>query len=232
MKQLIASALMLLTPALVLAQDASSTPAKPAAKAPAKTAAAAKAEGTKPAAKAPAKSTKAAASKSEEAKSTKVAKAKPQSSRAQLKSATNQVASGLIAAEAALSPAELAIAERVHTGHIPCELGASVNIEADPKSPGYFQVAGKGFHYRMTPVSTSTGAVRLEDAQAGAVWIQIANKSMLMNQKLGQRLADECMSPQQVAVTESIRKNPQPSLLDSPAAAAATAPAAAEAPAK
>ena len=70
-------------------------------------------------------------------------------------------------------------------------------------------MAGKGFHYRMSPVATSTGAVRLEDQKEGAVWIQIANKSMLMNQKLGQRLADECMSPQQVAVTESIRKNPQ-----------------------
>ncbi|WCM94935.1 hypothetical protein M5C99_09595 [Acidovorax sp. NCPPB 2350] len=232
MKNLAASALLLLAPALVMAQDAPASTTKPAA---AKTAtkATAKAEGSsaaKPAAKA-----KTAASKASESKSTTVAKAKPQSSRAQLKSATNQVASGLIAAEAALSPAELAIAERVHTGHIACELGASVDIAADPKSPGYFHVAGKGFNYRMTPVATSTGAVRLEDAKAGAVWIQIANKSMLMNQKLGQRLADECMSPQQVAVTESIRKNPQPGLLDAPAPAApaaATAPAAAEAPAK
>jgi hypothetical protein len=32
-------------------------------------------------------------------------------------------------------------------------------------------------------VATSTGTVRLEDKQAGAVWLQIANKSMLMNQK-------------------------------------------------
>lgn len=231
MKQLIASALMVLTPALVMAQDAA--PAKPAAKAAAKAEPAKKSEARKPAAK----STQAAkSSSSKEAKKaapTQVAKARPQSSRAQLKSATNQVASGLIAAEAALSPAELDIAQRVHTGHIPCELGASVNIEADPKSPGYFQVAGKGFHYRMSPVATSTGAVRLEDQKEGAVWIQIANKSMLMNQKLGQRLADECMSPQQVAVTESIRKNPQPGLLDAPAPAPAAAAApAAEAPAK
>ena len=41
---------------------------------------------------------------------------------------------------------------------------------------------------------------------------------MLMNQKLGQRMADECMSPQQFTVAEGFKKNPPPSLLDSPAA--------------
>ncbi|WP_019701955.1 hypothetical protein [Paracidovorax oryzae] len=236
MKQIVASALLLLSPVLVMAQDAAPAPAKPAPKAAAK---AAPAKDSKEAKKPAAKSTQSAkaAPAKDARKPVHVAKAHPQSSRAQLKSATNQVASGLIAAEAALSPAELEIAQRVHTGHIPCELGASVNIEADPKSPGYFEVAGRNFHYRMTPVATSTGAVRLEDQKAGAVWIQISNKSMLMNQKLGQRLADECMSPQQVAVSETIRKNPQPSLLDAPAPApaAAAAPAAApaaEAPAK
>jgi hypothetical protein len=68
--------------------------------------------------------------------------------------------------------------------------------------------------YRMSPVATSTGAIRLEDQKNGAVWLQLANKSMLMNHKLGQRLADECMSPAQVIVAESIRKNPPPSVLE------------------
>jgi hypothetical protein len=77
-------------------------------------------------------------------------------------------------------------------------------------------VEGKGFKYRMTPVATSTGAVRLEDQKAGAVWLQIANKSMLMNQKLGQRMADECMSPEQVVVAEAIKKAPPPSVFDAP----------------
>lgn len=200
MKNLIASALMLLAPTLVLAQTATE---------PAKT-------GTKSAAKAksdaPAK--KAATAKARPSDKTAVAKAKPTSSRAQLKSATNQVASGLMAAEAALSPEELAIAERVYTGHIACELGAYVNVEADPASPGRFNVEGKGFKYRMTPVATTTGTVRLEDQRGGAVWLQIANKSMLMNQKIGQRLADECMAPQQVVVAEAIKKNPPRSVLE------------------
>ena len=143
-----------------------------------------------------------------------VAKAQPSSSRVQLQSLTGQVASGLIAAEAALSPAELDIAQRVHVGHIACELGAYVDVQADPAAPGHFNIEGKGFKYRMTPVVTSTGAVRLEDAKGGAVWLQIANKSMLMNQKIGQRLADECMSSEQIVVAEGFKRNPPPSVLD------------------
>lgn len=187
MKTFIASALMLLAPAFVLAQTPAPSAAKPA---------------TKATAKAPAKA------------AAKTAKAKPTSSRVQLKSATGQVAAGIMAAEAALSPDELAIAERVHVGHIACELGAHVTLKADPASPGRFDVEGKGFKYRMTPVATSTGAVRLEDQRGGAVWLQIANKSMLMNQRAGQRLADECMSPEQVVVAEAIKKNPPVSVLD------------------
>ncbi len=137
-------------------------------------------------------------------------------SRTDLKSAAKNVAAGIEAAEAALTPAELAIAERVHVGKLPCELGASVTLAADAKAPGYFDVQGKNFKYRMFPVATTTGAIRLEDQKAGAVWLQLANKSMLMNQKLGIRLADECMSPSQLAVAEALKLNPPASVLDAP----------------
>lgn len=189
------SAALLCTAPLALAQQAPATPAaakKPAAKTAPKPAAKA------PAAKAP----------------VKVAKAQPSSSRQQLKSAANQVAAGVRAADAALTPEQLAIAESVHTGTLPCELGAQVELTKDAASPGYFNLTGKGFRYRLHPVQTSTGAVRLEDPQDGAVWIQLANKSMLMDQKHGRRLADECASPAQVAVAEALKKNPPPSLLD------------------
>jgi len=212
MKSIIASALLLLAPAIALAQTAS---AQPAAKSESKAAAAKPAAKTAPktAAKSEAKPAKTAA-KEPAAKKAAVAKAEPTSSRTQLKSATNQVAAGIIAAEAALSPAELAIAERVHTGRMPCELGAFVTVTADPATPGHFHVEGKGFKYFMSPVATTTGTVRLEDQKGGAVWLQIANKSMLMNQKLGQRLDDECMSAEQVVVAEAIKKNPPVSVLE------------------
>ncbi|HEY0201935.1 MAG TPA: hypothetical protein VGC24_09600 [Burkholderiaceae bacterium] len=196
MKTILASLLLACSPALVLAQAAATAPADSKAK--------------------PTVIKKAALAKSA-AKSTKVAKVKPSASRTQLKSAAVNVAAGITAAEAALTPDELALAERVYVGHMPCELGAYVNVVADPKSPGYFDVEGKGFKYRMTPVATRTGAIRLEDEKSGAVWLQIANKSMLMNQKQGQRLADECMSPEQATVAEGFRRSPPPSLLETAA---------------
>jgi hypothetical protein len=109
---------------------------------------------------------------------------------------------------------ELAIAERIHQGLLPCELGASVRVEADAAKPGYFNVQGKGFRYRMHPVRTQTGTLRLEDKKAGAVWLQLANKSMLMDQKKGRRLLDDCAHPDQVAFAESMKTNPPPRLID------------------
>jgi len=162
------------------------------------------------------------------------AKKKPavSANRTNLKSAAKNVAAGIEAAEAALTPAELAIAERVQVGNLPCELGASVTLVQDAKAPGYFDMQGKNFKYRLFPVLTSTGAIRLEDQKAGAVWLQLANKSMLMNQKLGIRLADECMSPAQMVVAENLKINPLPSILDAPKPVATpTAIAAVEPPA-
>ena len=117
------------------------------------------------------------------------------------------------AAVPSLSP-ELLIAQQIHQGNLSCELGASVRVEADPRQPGFFHVHGKGFRYRMFPVQTSTGALRLEDKKAGAVWLQLANKSMLMDQKRGRRLADECAHPDQLAYAETMKTNPPPSLID------------------
>ena len=200
MKTLLASALIALVPSLVLAQAAPTAKSAPKSSTKAATESKTKSVAKKASAKSSTKTT--------------VAKVEPPSSRVQLRSATSQVASGLIAARTAVSPEELAIAERVYVGQIGCELGVTVSVIADPVAPGHFHVGGKGFKYHMAPVVTSTGTVRLEDPVGGAVWLQIANKSMLMNQKLGQRLADECMSPEQFQVAEAIKKTPPPSLLD------------------
>ena len=164
------------------------------------------------------KATKTAAAKSEKsekpAAKKKLAKPMVSASRTNLKSAAVNVAAGIQAAEAAMTPAELAIAERVQVGKIPCELGASVTLTADAKNPGYFNMHGKNFDFRMFPVPTSTGAIRLEDQKAGAVWLQLANKSMLMSQKLGIRLADECTTPTQLEVAQNLKLNPPASILD------------------
>ncbi|MCD2514492.1 hypothetical protein [Comamonas endophytica] len=195
MKSFIAS-FLLLAPVLALAAGTA-----PTSKAAAKPAATAKKAAAKPAAKA---ATKKPAQ----------AKGKSKAPVAAAAAAGAAGAAGAATVALALTPDELAIAERVHTGRIACELGAHVNVTPNQQHPGHFLVDGKGFRYEMVPVATTTGTVRLEDKAAGAVWLQIANKSMLMNQKLGQRLADECMSPEQFQVAEAIKKNPPPSVLD------------------
>ena len=118
------------------------------------------------------------------------------------------------APEIPMGELELDIAQRVHQGRLPCELGASVQVEPDRMHPGYFHVHSKGLRYRMHPVPTNTGAIRLEDRQAGAVWLQLANKSMLMDQRKGQRLADECAHPEQLAHAELMKDNPPPPLIE------------------
>ncbi len=121
-----------------------------------------------------------------------------------------------------LSEADLAVASHVFTGKVQCELGADVTVTADEKHPGFFSVSTKNVRYRMHPVESRTGAIRLEDPKAGAMWLQISNKSMLMNQKQGLRLADECQTTAQMAVAEEMKKNPPKSLFegaDAPTAA-------------
>ncbi len=197
MKRLIASTL-LLAPMLALAAPAAPKPS-----------------GVQVASKAPAK--KAAPKKAPPKKNRQVAK----SAAAATALAGAGVGGAALAAHAGtpapLDGKTLALADLVHTGQIGCELGKRVTVTRDEAYPGYFNVAGNGFNFHMSPVPTTTGAVRLEDTRAGAVWLQIANKSMLMNQKAGQRLADECMSPAQLQVAEAIKKNPLPNLLEGPA---------------
>lgn len=114
-----------------------------------------------------------------------------------------------------LSPIELEIARAVHVGTIRCELGASVTITPGRRE-GFFILATQNQRFRMHPTESRTGAIRLEDPKRGAMWLQLANKSMLMSQKLGKRLADECQSPQQIEVADAMKRNPPPSLLDAP----------------
>lgn len=121
-----------------------------------------------------------------------------------------------VLAPVVLSPEQMVVANKVLVGKINCELGATVLMTNDEHSPGRFFLDMGSKRYVMLPVVTSTGAVRLEEDSSGAVWLQLGNKSMLMNQKEGKRLADECMNPDQLLVAQALERNPQPGLLDAP----------------
>lgn len=220
MKRLIASTLLLAPVLALAAAPAATNPARAAApQTTAKAKAGSGAQAKPPAARRPAAQKPAAQKPAAQ-------KPAPQRNNARRAAAAGAAAGGVAGAAAAaagkgapaapapLDAQALALADLVHTGRIGCELGKHVNVVRDEAHPGYFKVTGSGFNFHMSPVPTSTGAIRLEDTRAGAVWLQIANKSMLMNQKAGQRLADECMSPAQLQVAEAIKKNPLPNLLE------------------
>lgn len=113
-----------------------------------------------------------------------------------------------------LAPELMAIASQIYTGRLQCELGEVVVLLPIQELPGRFQLTLKKQKYLMTPSLTPTGAVKLEDKKLGAFWIQLGNKSMLFNSKLGQRMADECQGPGQQAVAMRERVSPPPSLLE------------------
>ena len=113
-----------------------------------------------------------------------------------------------------LTDAELAIAQRVHTGRIQCELGADITVTADEKNPGFFNVSAGKQRYYMHPVESRTGAIRLEDGRAEAMMLQLGNKSMVLNQKLGQRVADDCQTAEQKQFAGQLESSGGPGLLD------------------
>jgi len=95
-------------------------------------------------------------------------------------------------ASAAKTPAVATLAKpaMLVTGSFKCELGNKVDVESDAKNGA--QLTWKGKKYAMTPVSTTTGAVRFENQSSGLVWIQIPAKSMLLNTRQGAQLANDC----------------------------------------
>ncbi len=79
-------------------------------------------------------------------------------------------------------------------GVFKCELNKSVHVQkvSDDRTSAVLKWENRD--YTMRAVNTNTGALRYEDSKTGMVWLMISGKSMLLNAKQGQRLADECRS--------------------------------------
>lgn len=106
---------------------------------------------------------------------------------------------------AAADETQIAASERAYLGDYACEFKESVHIDKHPKVAGYIDVAWKKQVFTMKPVLSSTGALRLEDVTGRTLMIQIANKSMLLDTKIGQRLLDDCVHPEQARLMAEAR---------------------------
>jgi hypothetical protein len=143
----------------------------------------------------------------------------PSATRKQGKSKPPRTVAPVVIADPVLEPLVLTdedkvLIEKVSLGNVSCELGANVVLTANPTQPGRFVLEHNKRRFHMVVMPTTTGAIRLEDTAQGAVWLQLANKSMLMDQKNGHRLADACMNAAQVEVAEAMERSPAPGLLD------------------
>jgi hypothetical protein len=104
----------------------------------------------------------------------------------------------------------------VYTGRIACESNVFVSVIADKKNSHHFDVSIGKLHYKTERVATDSGAIRLEDKTHGIVWLQMSNKSMLLDEKEGKRLANNCRNAAQTAVEKTLSKSTSPTLLDTP----------------
>lgn len=98
---------------------------------------------------------------------------------------------------------QLQAAQHALLGTYQCEFGQSITVHPNLKSPGYVDVRFQSQVMTMKPSLTSTGSLRLEDLRGERLLLQIANKSMLMDQRAGKRLVDGCVHAAQRTVVRA-----------------------------
>lgn len=136
--------------------------------------------------------------------------------------------------EATLPPAsddQIAAAAMAHVGAYECEFNETISVGMNPKFDAYLDIRHRKNSWIMRPVLSRTGALRLEDVKGRMLMLQIANKSMLMDTRVGQRVVDNCVHERQreqmanqKGESESIGIDPVKAAAAAAAASAASAP--------
>lgn len=164
--------------------------------------------------------------------SAKKAPTAAEKARATARKATT-AAGAAAAAAATATPLALASEEQrqayslAHLGEYQCEFKRMVRVMANPRHEGYVDLHFDKQVVTARPVLSSTGAIRLEDVKGRFLMVQIAFKSMLMDTKVGQRVADDCQHDHhREARRLAAEAPPQPGLGISHPAASPAAPVA------
>lgn len=110
------------------------------------------------------------------------------------------------------APAQLAVSD-VWVGAYHCEFSEKVQLRPDTLAD-HVELQWKGQRWKMRRTDSRSGALRLEDATARMVWIQLADKSMLLDQRQGRRLLDECQHDVQMQTAAQMKNNLRPMLFD------------------
>jgi hypothetical protein len=119
---------------------------------------------------------------------------------------------------------QLAAAALIFFGDYACEFGRSLHVSLNPKFDGYVDLLLDKQRFTLKPVLSHTGALRLEDVQGRLLVVQIAVKSMVMDEKIRQRLVDDCVHETQTENRRQLAAAPaRPGLGIDPDKAAAEA---------
>jgi len=95
-----------------------------------------------------------------------------------------------------------------YTGRMICDNKVLVTVTENKKQANHFDIAFGKLHYQTIRVATESGAIRMEDQKRGIVWLQMSNKSMLLDEKQGRRLANNCRNDAQVAAEKALEITP------------------------
>lgn len=124
-----------------------------------------------------------------------------------------EAASTTVVPVAASSPEPAPAPGAVWAGAYQCEHAEKITMRPG-QGPDMVELQWKAQRWQMRRVDSRSGAMRLEDASARMVWIQLPNKSMLLDQRQGRRLLDECQHEVQVQTAAQMKDNPPPALFD------------------
>lgn len=78
-------------------------------------------------------------------------------------------------------------------GRYRCEQNAQVDVRSDPKDPNRIEVGWKGSRYQLVRQTSTSGLPRYEENGGGKlVWVMLPWKSLLLDGRTNQPLANEC----------------------------------------
>lgn len=118
-----------------------------------------------------------------------------------------------VPADAAQVPTPQEATSEVWAGPYRCDHAEKVSLRPGAAAD-QVELHWKDQRWQMRRMDSRSGAMRLEDANARMVWIQLPNKSMLLDQRQGRRLLDECQHAVQVQTAAQMKTNPPPALFD------------------
>jgi hypothetical protein len=103
---------------------------------------------------------------------------------------------------------QMLAASMVYIGSYVCEYGQMMTVSRSSGHDGYIEASIAKRSAIFKPVRSSTGAIRLEEVNSGALLlVQIPSKTILMDTHAGKRLVDGCQHDEQKKAAIAAARN-------------------------